>query len=145
VVPTAGKATVVVLAHPRCPCTRASLAELARLTARIGEVAETWVLFADPTDVSWEESDLWRTAQAIPGVRVLADPGGDVAHAFGAFTSGQVLVYDRDGALVFDGGITPARGHEGDSVGRNTIVAHLLGGEEGSADAAVFGCSLENP
>ena len=36
---------------------------------------------------------------------------------------GHVLLYDKNGALVFSGGVTPARGHEGDSIGNSMILA----------------------
>src|SRR5690349_14866162 len=42
----AGRATLVMLAHPHCPCTRASLAELEKLVAHAD--ADVWVLFLRP-------------------------------------------------------------------------------------------------
>src|SRR3954470_3190570 len=74
-----GRPPLVMLAHPRCPCTRASLAELARLTAR-GD-ADVWVLFLRPegAQAGWEKTSLWDTAAAIPGVHVLADMDGAAA------------------------------------------------------------------
>src|SRR3954470_24947525 len=74
-----GRSTLVMLAHPRCPCTRASLSELARLTAR-GD-ADVWVLFLRPegAQAGWEKTSLWDTAAAIPGVHVLADMDGAAA------------------------------------------------------------------
>ena len=36
---------------------------------------------------------------------------------FGAETSGQTLLYDRDGRLLFSGGTTGSRGHDGDNAG----------------------------
>lgn len=141
---TSGLATIVMLAHPRCPCTHASIEELARLMAQVAGRAEAFVLFFDPTGERWEHSELWQNAQAIPGVRAIADPGGFAADAFGAHTSGQVVVYDATGRLVFDGGVTRARGHEGDNIGRTSIQA-LLTGSTANATSAVFGCDLREP
>ena len=39
VVPPEGKPTVVMFAHPRCPCTRASLGELSKICATAGDRA----------------------------------------------------------------------------------------------------------
>jgi hypothetical protein len=59
-------------------------------------------------------------------------------------TSGAVVLYDAAGKLAFRGGITAARGHEGDSFGRQRIMALLNGAHADRADAPIFGCALEN-
>ncbi|GAB5521348.1 MAG: hypothetical protein RhofKO_35990 [Rhodothermales bacterium] len=104
------------------------------------------VLFIQPNDSSWADSDLWRMAEAIPGVRITADPGGQASQQFGIMTSGHASLYGADGALQFSGGITPARGHEGDSRGKAAILDYLLR-QQGTAleNTSVFGCSLRNP
>ena len=139
-----GRATLVMFAHPRCPCTRASVAELARLMARLPDRPNAYVLFLQPEDVSpdWSRTDLWRSAVAIPGVTVVRDDDGAEARRFGALTSGLTLAYDRDGRLLFEGGITPSRGHEGNSFGQERIVSLLTGGKADRTDSPVFGCAL---
>ena len=142
---TRGQPTLVMFAHPHCPCTRASIGELAILMARAQGLASATVLFGAPTDfpAGWHETDLWQTAAAIPGVTVMADPDGREAQRFGAATSGQTLLYDASGRLQFDGGITDGRGHSGDNVGRATLLALLTDGPAAvRAGAAVFGCPL---
>jgi len=139
----AGRATLVMFAHPRCACTRASISELARMMARFHERLEARVLFSD-ADPQFVQSDLWTNAQRIPGVTVQADRSGAEAKRFGVQTSGGVVVYDARGKLAFQGGITSARGHEGDSFGQRRIAALLEGGTPDRADAPVFGCALEN-
>jgi len=74
-------------------------------------------------------------------VHVLRDEDGAEAARFGAATSGTVALY-RDGKLLFNGGITPARGHEGDSFGKERLVSLLTTGKADRNDAPVFGCSL---
>jgi hypothetical protein len=132
--------------HPRCPCTRASLAELGRLMARSQGRLVAQVLVRAPANDSnsWTRTDLWRAAEAIPGVRAIADPNGAEAAQFGLETSGHVLLYDAAGRLRFSGGITPARGHEGDNAGRVAILAVLDGEDETGplARHVVFGCAL---
>ena len=89
---------------------------------------------------------LWTTAREIPGVHVFEDRGAKVAQSFGAFTSGQTLLYNRDGHLLFKGGITAFRGHSGDNAGRIAILA-LLQHETPRTSIVpvvtpVLGCSL---
>jgi hypothetical protein len=139
--------TLIMLAHPHCPCTRASVSELARLLARLDARVRAHVLFVRPdgVDDDWERTDLWRSAAQIPGVTVSIDAGGAEARRFGIETSGHVLVYDPSGALLFRGGITSARGHEGDSFGQRRIASLLATHNADRADAPVFGCALFEP
>ena len=59
------------------------------------------------------------SAAEIPGVEVVSDEDDAQSAAFGAAVSGQTLLYDREGRLIFSGGITAARGHAGDNAGRS--------------------------
>lgn len=142
--PSDSRATLVLFAHPRCSCTRATLAEFERLLARTIDRVEAHVVFVRPPGAArgWEETDLWRRARRVPGVRVDVDDGGAEAERFGARTSGHVLLYDRDGVLRFSGGITASRGHEGQSPGRQAIEATLAGEPGQLTDAPVYGCAL---
>jgi len=139
-----GIATLVMLVHPRCPCSRASLEELDRLMAHIPGVLLAHVVFVKPAGLpeDWEQTDLWRRAAAIPGISLTRDDGGAEARLFGAATSGQTVVYDGDGRLLFGGGITAARGHEGDNAGRSAIVSLLASRGAAPTSTPVFGCSL---
>lgn len=143
----AERPTLVVLAHPQCPCTRATVAELERLVRHVHGRADVHVLFVQPAgaDSAWVESDLWHRASAIPGVHAVRDPGGRESRRFGALTSGHALVYDAAGALRYSGGLTASRGHEGPNTGL-TAVHHLLTRDDASLNAApVYGCPLETP
>jgi hypothetical protein len=142
-----GRPHLLMLAHPRCACTRASLGELARLMARLRGRLSATVVFMRPagTAAAWVETDTWRTAASIPGVTVVRDDGGVEAARFRAHTSGAVLLYAADGRLSFHGGITLARGHAGDSPGAERIAALVSGGPPGPGGAPVFGCALEAP
>lgn len=136
--------TLLMLAHPRCPCTRASIRELARLMAQCKGDLSAYVLFYKPERApdEWARTDLWEHASAIPGVKVLCDSGGQEARRFGSITSGQVVVYDRAGALVFCGGITASRGHSGDNYGRSAIVDLVRGGTVYRSTTPAFGCPI---
>ena len=139
-----GESTLVLLAHPKCPCTRATIGELAILMAHCQGKVSAYVLFYKPAGFpeSWEQTDLWQSAAAIPGVTVLADDSGVEAKRFGAATSGQAMLYSETGKLLFAGGITGSRGHSGDNPGRNAIVSLILNGSSDSSTTAVYGCDL---
>jgi hypothetical protein len=136
--------TLIMFAHPQCPCTRASLEELNRLLARSQGRVAAQVLFFKPGKFSgdWTRADLWRNAADIPGVAVHEDLDGAQARLFGAETSGYVLLYDTHGQLLFRGGITGSRGHAGDNAGENAIVSLLTGQDVSLKQTQVFGCSL---
>jgi hypothetical protein len=115
------------------------------------------VLFFQPqgADSDWFETRCWEAAQALEGVQVLADTEAKIASRFGVKTSGHVLLYDRQGQLAFQGGITPSRGHVGDNPGRRNVLA-LLRETSGRSIAntavddpiettCVFGCPLHTP
>ena len=83
-------------------------------------------------------------AAAIPGAQVLRDAGGVEAARFQAATSGQTLLYSAEGDLLFNGGITSARGHAGDNFGKSAIISLVNGGRAEHAETPVFGCTLES-
>lgn len=139
--------TLVMMVHPHCPCSRASLSELLALMTMAAGKVKADVLFVRPPGVArgWERTDLWRQAAAIPAVTVISDDGGREAARFGAATSGQTMLYDRRGALEFSGGITAARGRYGDNAGSIAIAALLSGTKDGTSARArtpVYGCPL---
>ena len=137
--------TLVLVAHPQCTCTRASLDELAEILARAAASRpKTYVLFLKPSNLEdgWEQTDLWRRAAALPDVTVVRDVDGAEARRFGVETSGQTLVYDARGALIYSGGITGSRGHAGENAGELALVALLTRGGADRNTANVFGCSL---
>jgi hypothetical protein len=141
------RATIVMLAHPKCTCTRASIDELAVLMGRLHGQAAATVLFVRPEGVedAWEQSDTFLSASRIPGVSVRVDAEGRVASKLGATVSGHTLVYDAQGHLLYSGGITAARGHAGDNAGRERIVALLGGATSTKHSGPTFGCDLSDP
>ena len=99
------------------------------------------VVFIKPTDASeeWTKTDLRASAEAIPNVRVLIDEDERETKIFNARTSSLTLLYDRRGNLRFDGGITAARGHEGDNAGRQAIFEIVTRETDKTAESLVFG------
>jgi hypothetical protein len=133
--------------HPKCPCSAASLDELAELMAncRSGLTAFVVMFQPDMPGEDWTHTAAWSAAGNIPGVEVRPDSRGDLAKKYGAKTSGQVLLYDRNGKLLFAGGITGSRGHVGDNDGLATVTKLVLGKLPAPATPArspVFGCAI---
>jgi hypothetical protein len=140
----AGLYTLVMILHPNCPCSRASIDELEVLMTRCRDQLKTLVLFADAPGLVEDStaSDLWKSTSRIPGVVCRRDQGGKLSACFGARTSGQVFLYDAAGTLRFDGGLTTSRGHAGDSDGLLAITAVVSGQEPSVKHTPVFGCSI---
>jgi hypothetical protein len=140
------KPLLVMFAHPRCPCTHASITELALLAAQANGCFDRAVVFYEPIcdSAAWTNSSLVHDAQNIPGLRVIHDTKGLLAKLFGAETSGHTLVYNANGKLVFSGGITGSRGHAGDNVAFDSVLQILRNSSLTThlATAQVFGCSL---
>lgn len=142
------RATLLMFVHPQCPCTRATLAELERLIARCHDRLTVKLYFVEPAAVAGtaQESSLWAAASRLPNVELAVDPDGRLASRFGATTSGHVVLYDEAGRLAYAGGITSARGHEGDNAGRLAIEHMLLAGNESNLPSElqpVYGCPLQ--
>lgn len=139
-----GHGLVVMAVHPMCPCTDASLSELADLLARSNGRCDAVVLEfrppAPPTD--WPATEPFHFLGGVK-VPVVPDVGGRLAAALGAETSGHAVFVDSTGAVRFHGGITIARGHRGRSPAQDAILAALRGSEMTLSAAPVFGCALE--
>ena len=138
--------TLVMFLHPQCPCTRATIGELERLMAHSQGLVSVHLWFLRPAGMTenWVETDLWHSAGAIPGVTRHCDDEGAIARLFHAETSGQADLYDRDGRLLFQGGITIARGHAGDSSGGRSLAALLAHQSPDAIKTPVFGCTLSD-
>jgi hypothetical protein len=140
---TPGRWTLVMFVHPHCPCTQASIAELERLQANAAGRIDLLIVSLKPSgsDQGWSNSPLVRRAAGLPGVVVVADADGALSRRFRARTSGETLLYDPAGRLAYHGGITAARGHEGDNPGTGAILTLVAGGDA-PATCPAFGCPL---
>jgi hypothetical protein len=148
IAPSHGQSSLVLFAHPHCPCTRATMAELAEIMARCGDRVRTTVVILHPdgVDDGWEQSSIWPDAENTPGVAVIRDDGCIESKRFGVATSGQALLYSPDGRLLFTGGITAGRGHVGDNFGRAAIMSLILHSPSPKLErivaGSVYGCPL---
>jgi hypothetical protein len=130
--------------HPRCPCSRATLAELEKILSRVPTAGEVTVLMYKPAG----ETDRWVEGPLLDQCRVLKcrvklDPDGQLATALGSLTSGGMVIYDSSGKLRYHGGITSARGHEGDNAGKQAVLDVLQNRSPSVSALPVFGCPLQ--
>lgn len=136
--------------HPHCPCTAATARNLARLSPRFSNAPKiiAYAFCPEGEPESWVDSRTTRGLKRIPGCAVVIDYGATASYEFGVRTSGQVLLYGSKGRLRFSGGITPARGHEGDSLGGRQLVRLVNAATSHSiatlAESPVYGCAIVN-
>src|SRR5690349_12582099 len=62
--------TLLMFVHPHCPCSRASIGELALLMAHCQGSVNAQVVFLRPEGMTeeWVRTDSWNAAAKIPGV-----------------------------------------------------------------------------
>lgn len=133
----ADRPNLLVFLDPDCPCARATITELEVILAHCGDRAATRVIV-----VGTEGRAALAALTGFSGVDVRRDEGGVEAARFGVSTSGQALLFGSDGWLVFRGGVTAARGHEGANYGRDAVIGWILGDSGRRSDFPVFGCPL---
>jgi hypothetical protein len=133
--------------HPNCPCTAATIAELETLLSQTyvsgRSIPKLYGFVYRPEEGgSWTDTASINQARGIRGLTLIDDPGAVMAKRFGAAVSGQVLMYSAEGRLVFNGGITESRGHQGENSGLDQLRAFLDNRVPQIAGFPVFGCLL---
>jgi hypothetical protein len=138
-----GAWTLVMLVHPHCSCSRASITELEAIIEKAPRSVRSYVLVYRPREfpANWERGDVYDSAMRLHRTKVLIDEDGNEAARFGGFTSGQTFLYDGAGKLRFEGGITLLRGHAGLNSGRADVI-HIARTGTGKGSHPVFGCAI---
>jgi hypothetical protein len=145
---TRNHSTLVLFLHPRCPCSRASLTELEGLFAKLKQeqiaLPDVNIVATVPEIHSdeWTEAETLRRAAQLPGACVFIDSSGHEAKRFGAVTSGTVIYFDARDRRLYTGGVTIARGLEGQNAGLDAIESLLRGKPALETNIPVFGCRL---
>ena len=136
--------TLILFVHPLCPCTRATFHELDDLLADVRAQASVVIVFTVPKGLpaNWKQGDLYRSARALSGIHVMEDEGGTESLRFGVNGSGHCLLYSPSGTLLFSGGITASRGHDGENPGCLALASFIKTGHALVNRTPVFGCSL---
>lgn len=155
-----GHAVVLMALHPRCPCSAASIEQLQECVRSMDNRIDLIILESMPAGAKpeWTDSALCRQIKALSRAKLIIDTDGTLASAFGLTTSGQVVAYDSAGELRFNGGLTAARGVEGNNPSSETfreLLAQMLLNDSSVAVSGsetgihirpllppVFGCKL---
>lgn len=139
--------TLLVFLHPQCPCSKATVHQLdLLLTKQNKKNTSAYAIFVIPKGLGsdFAQGDLYDQCRQIDGLKIVQDRDAIEANLFAARTSGQMYIYDKDGQLSFSGGITPGRGHEGDSLGLDRA-KEILSTKAGQKTVCrTYGCALEN-
>lgn len=140
------QATLLMFVHPSCECTESSLRELCRLLPQTRRPLAVYLVvsLAPGMDQEWITLSTLKTLQRSPGVHVVMDRGLLETDRFGVRTSGDVLLYSAQCRLLFSGGITPSRAHEGSARGQRLLLEAIQNGSA-ARQTQVFGCPLHNP
>lgn len=121
------KETLLASSHLECPCSKAAIEGIAQLMASDGNLNPPVVFFTPQNSPECGGSDLCEDVRRIPGERVLSDRDGLAGQCFSARTSGQVLVYNSRGHLLFNGDLPPRRELVGPNRGFDAICAIVHG------------------
>ncbi len=128
--------------HPNCSCSTATVAELQKLLGQEKAPVDVTAII-DTSGLSLGDARPLQTSLASSAqIALEIDPDGTKTAGFGAKTSGEILLYGPTGKLEFSGGITAARGHEGDNAGESAIVNILNGRKPETRHTPTYGCSL---
>ncbi len=130
--------------HPKCPCSNSSVAELRKLMELNSDRMRCRALVFVPAFVprDWAETPCVAELRSIPGVTTEFDYGGEELLKAGILTSGGTILSDRNDLVVFHGGITPSRGHEGPNLGSESITAIVEGRDTLASATPIFGCRI---
>ncbi|HZW06526.1 MAG TPA: hypothetical protein VFF65_05335 [Phycisphaerales bacterium] len=147
---TPGRPTLLVALHPRCPCSRATVANLQRALRAPDRRCTVVAFIYAPRGEVWTDTDLVARLSSLPDLQKVIDPEGAAAASLGMHTSGHVVAYNDAGVLAFTGGVTPSRGEEGDCPSLDALIGAITPSgdpatsQSGFAGASVFGCPLCN-
>lgn len=138
--------TLLLFAHPECPCVHATLDELLLVLEQASTRPRVVVVLAvqGAPDTRAVDGPITRLVEAdLAPVQRYLDRDEQETRRFGVHTSGEVLFYAADGGLRFAGGITASRGHEGANDGAARLRSVLDGRTPERPIFDVFGCSLD--
>ena len=149
----------LVFLHPQCSCSAATLEAVARLVGLCEDRIDwTLVVRADSEDPGFAARGgltrrISRLVEGLHNVDRFVDENGREAGRFGVGTSGHTFLFAAGTyELIAQGGLTPTRGHFGEtsmwgaicrSAGVSRSEAERRAALDGTLDSPVFGCEIE--
>jgi hypothetical protein len=139
-----GQPLLLVFLHPNCPCSGASVRSLQLVLDGLPASSRPRTVFVLRANAAndWRAERLLKTASQTGNSVSVEDGEQREARLFGAEVSGLTLLYDAQGRLAFDGGVTAERGQEGRSRSSEALWRVLKGPSGVPARTPVFGCAL---
>jgi hypothetical protein len=143
--------SIILFVHPKCVCSDATVDELKDLLSQFEkkQQPQVYVQFYYPADKTPEwakESDLYKKLSLFKDWHLRLDQAGGQAFAWGAMTSGYAIMVNKQGNVIFNGGLTVTRGHRGENIGKSGLKKAISFYSELSPDTPLqgptFGCSL---
>jgi|GEM_PF-6008619 len=132
---------LVLALHSQCPCSLATVDNLAELAAEMPNRLRVLAVITGPNS---HDCPVLKALQSVPNVQVKFLSESEILTQYGARTSGQAYLYNQKGQLVFSGGLTSSRGEVNDAAGIDAI-RNVLEGKPAIKSTPVFGCALQTP
>ncbi|HCS55077.1 hypothetical protein [uncultured Rubinisphaera sp.] len=140
-----GRQSLLFFIHPCCPCSMASLNVFERILVKTASSQDATVVLTGGVEPNQKTRDWFQNWCQKRNVRLVWDFRREEAEIFHVKTSGQTILYNKNGSLVFSGGITAGRGHAGDNPGQQDLQAaiHVNGSDQATAKChPLYGCSI---
>ncbi len=136
-----------VFLHPRCPCSRATVQEFLSIVDRIDDRCDCTAYLVCPGDTGREfaEGKILEALRTSKKINIVYDLGGDSAKRMGVRTSGHTFLFSASGNLLFEGGITGARGQIGENGGKHGLSDKLASPGKTLFRWPVYGCPTQSP
>ncbi len=135
--------TLVMVLHPRCPCSRASVQQVASMMNTTNP-PKCIFLFYTPSIFAkgWEKTDIWNQASEIPDSVLISDIDGRETKTSEHPHPDRPTFFDRQGFLRYSGGLTEGRGHQGECRNLEAAIKALNDSHKPTTFGAVYGCPV---
>lgn len=145
--PNPDRYTLVVSVHPKCPCTQSTFYELERLVPKVDNNIDFvfYIFTTQESPESWFNDSSAHIQTRFPDSVIHKDIDAVSATRIGSMISGSTVLYNPDGYPVFWGGVTSGRGHSGDNLGSDSIIAIVNDREPPRTTTLVYGCEITQP
>lgn len=143
-----GKVVVLEWVNPDCPFVvrHAKAGTMRDLATRYADRGVVWLGVNSTHYMDAAGSAKFRTESSLP-YPILVDASGDVGRAYGAKTTPHMYIVDREGAVVYAGGIDDdPRGDKGKGATNHVAAAldQLLAGKPVAVSSTTpYGCSVK--
>ena len=146
------RGTLVMFAHPKCPCTQASLSELAQILTWCQGRVVGHLRFVTPCDAGDYPEDSFDNMQRVAArlgypFPYLIDDTQSVARSYGAICTPDFFGYDADLRLQYRGRLDESGRHPAPPEARRELYEAMVGiahtGQGPRTQVPSMGCSIK--